>query len=136
MGLPKQHVTQRLPVRPKLPPFGIFFNRKISGSTLCSPAYTTTHWCAYPLVLAKPSLLQLSCTTSIAGILRFENKLCMLAKKFKDPRLNTDCWYFLQGKIVFMAPTKPLVAQQIQACYKIMGIPQVFEATAQYRHDM
>ena len=37
---------------------------------------------------------------------------------------------FCQGKIVFMAPTKPLVAQQIQACYKIMGIPQVNEATA------
>ena len=32
-------------------------------------------------------------------------------------------WYPL-GKIVFMAPTKPLVAQQIEACYNIMGIPQ------------
>ena len=32
-------------------------------------------------------------------------------------------WY-PQGKVVFMAPTKPLVAQQIQACYKVMGIPQ------------
>ena len=32
-------------------------------------------------------------------------------------------WY-PQAKIVFMAPTKPLVAQQIEACYKIMGIPQ------------
>ncbi|EDO32367.1 predicted protein [Nematostella vectensis] len=32
-------------------------------------------------------------------------------------------WY-PQGKVVFMAPTKPLVAQQIEACYKIMGIPQ------------
>ena len=32
-------------------------------------------------------------------------------------------WY-PQGKVVFMAPTKPLVAQQIQACYNIMGIPQ------------
>ena len=31
-------------------------------------------------------------------------------------------WY-PEGKIVFMAPTKPLVAQQIEACYKIMGIP-------------
>lgn len=31
-------------------------------------------------------------------------------------------WY-PQGKIVFMAPTKPLVSQQIDACYKIMGIP-------------
>ncbi|KAM7375969.1 hypothetical protein PAMP_005723 [Pampus punctatissimus] len=32
-------------------------------------------------------------------------------------------WY-PSGKIVFMAPTKPLVAQQIEACYKVMGIPQ------------
>lgn len=31
-------------------------------------------------------------------------------------------WY-PNGKIVFMAPTRPLVAQQIEACYKIMGIP-------------
>ena len=28
------------------------------------------------------------------------------------------------GKIVFMATSKPLVTQQIQACYDIMGIPQ------------
>ncbi|KAL6478137.1 hypothetical protein MHYP_G00139720 [Metynnis hypsauchen] len=32
-------------------------------------------------------------------------------------------WY-PSGRIVFMAPTKPLVAQQIEACYKVMGIPQ------------
>ncbi|CAG5134268.1 unnamed protein product, partial [Candidula unifasciata] len=32
--------------------------------------------------------------------------------------------WFPQGKIVFMAPTKPLVAQQILACYNIMGIPK------------
>ena len=25
---------------------------------------------------------------------------------------------------MFMAPTKPLVAQQIMACFKVMGIPQ------------
>lgn len=32
-------------------------------------------------------------------------------------------WY-PKGKVIFMAPTKPLVAQQIQACYEIMGIPR------------
>ncbi|KAJ2951902.1 hypothetical protein O0L34_g4153 [Tuta absoluta] len=32
-------------------------------------------------------------------------------------------WYPL-GKIVFTAPTRPLVAQQIDACYNIVAIPQ------------
>ena len=32
-------------------------------------------------------------------------------------------WY-PNSKIVFLAPTKPLVTQQIEACYKVMGIPQ------------
>ena len=31
-------------------------------------------------------------------------------------------WY-PTGKILFMAPTKPLVTQQAEACYKIVGIP-------------
>ncbi|XP_053291171.1 Fanconi anemia group M protein [Pleuronectes platessa] len=36
-------------------------------------------------------------------------------------------WY-PSGKIVFMAPTKPLVAQQIEACHKVMGTPQAHMA--------
>ncbi|KAL7456676.1 hypothetical protein ACHAWC_008166 [Mediolabrus comicus] len=32
--------------------------------------------------------------------------------------------WFPTGKIVFCAPTRPLVSQQIEACYKIMGIPE------------
>ncbi|GMF42586.1 unnamed protein product [Phytophthora fragariaefolia] len=31
--------------------------------------------------------------------------------------------WFPAGKIVFMAPTKPLVAQQVKACHEVMGIP-------------
>ncbi|GJQ80136.1 hypothetical protein Trydic_g23716 [Trypoxylus dichotomus] len=37
-------------------------------------------------------------------------------------------WY-PSGKVVFMAPTKPLVKQQLQACYNIMAIPK--EVTAE-----
>ena len=36
-------------------------------------------------------------------------------------------WY-PNGKIVFQAPTKPLVTQQIEACHNVMGIPQEHSA--------
>jgi Fanconi anemia group M protein len=32
--------------------------------------------------------------------------------------------WFPQGLVVFMAPTKPLVSQQIEACHDIVGIPE------------
>lgn len=32
--------------------------------------------------------------------------------------------WFPHGKVVFMAPTKPLVAQQIKACHDITGMPE------------
>lgn len=32
-------------------------------------------------------------------------------------------WFATGGKIIFLAPTLPLVNQQVEACYKIMGIP-------------
>ncbi|KAJ7706436.1 hypothetical protein B0H17DRAFT_1037209 [Mycena rosella] len=36
--------------------------------------------------------------------------------------LNYYRW-FPEGKVVFVAPTKPLVAQQVEACHKTCGIP-------------
>jgi superfamily II RNA helicase len=48
---------------------------------------------------------------------------------------NFYMWY-PSRKVVFMAPTKPLVAQQIEACYNIMGIPQsdTAEMTGMYKY--
>lgn len=43
--------------------------------------------------------------------------------------------WFPNGKIIFMAPTKPLVAQQIQACHEIVGIPQADTAEL-YVHSL
>jgi hypothetical protein len=34
--------------------------------------------------------------------------------------------WFKNGKIIFMAPTRPLVNQQIDACLNVTGIPEVF----------
>ena len=36
---------------------------------------------------------------------------------------QTDYRWFPDGKVVFVAPTKPLVAQQIDACHQTCGIP-------------
>jgi hypothetical protein len=34
-----------------------------------------------------------------------------------------DYRWFPQGKVIFLGPTKPLVAQQIDACHQVCGIP-------------
>ncbi|AQZ10983.1 MPH1 (YIR002C) [Zygosaccharomyces parabailii] len=58
----------------------------------------------------------------------FENVLCAvptgMGKTFiaGTVMLNFFLWT-IRGKIIFMAPTRPLVAQQIKACLGITGIP-------------
>ncbi|XP_055523945.1 uncharacterized protein LOC129717796 [Wyeomyia smithii] len=66
---------------------------------------------------------------SISQVSLFQNTLVVLptglGKTFIAAVVmyNFYRWY-PTGKVIFMAPTRPLVAQQIEACYKIMGIPK------------
>ncbi|XP_076379745.1 FA complementation group M isoform X1 [Megalopta genalis] len=48
-----------------------------------------------------------------------------LGKTFIGAVIMYNFWrWYPCGKVVFLAPTKPLVAQQIFACYNVMGIPK------------
>ncbi|CAK9799536.1 Fanconi anemia group M protein [Anthophora plagiata] len=48
-----------------------------------------------------------------------------LGKTFIAAVIMYNFWrWYPRGKVVFLAPTKPLVAQQIFACHNIMGIPK------------
>lgn len=58
-----------------------------------------------------------------------------LGKTFIAAVVMFNFWrWFPLGKIVFLAPTKPLVTQQIDACYEVMGIPsdEMIELTGFY----
>ncbi|KAK2576908.1 hypothetical protein KPH14_005530 [Odynerus spinipes] len=47
-----------------------------------------------------------------------------LGKTFIAAVIMYNFWrWYPRGKIIFLAPTRPLVAQQIDACHNIMGIP-------------
>ncbi|KAG8042322.1 hypothetical protein G9C98_004956 [Cotesia typhae] len=65
---------------------------------------------------------------SIVKTALFQNTLvCLptgLGKTFIAAVVMYNFWrWYPRGIIVFLAPTKPLVAQQIEACHDIMGIP-------------
>lgn len=48
---------------------------------------------------------------------------------------KVDYRWFPEGKVIFVAPTKPLVAQQLEACLQSCGIPSrdAVELTGEYR---
>jgi hypothetical protein len=65
--------------------------------------------------------------TFIAAVVmyNFYRSVIFLVSSFYQWRFNFERFrWYPAGKVIFMAPTKPLVAQQIEACFNIMGIPQ------------
>ncbi|KAG5648181.1 hypothetical protein DXG03_006136 [Asterophora parasitica] len=63
--------------------------------------------------------------TFIAGVimLNCNVELYIVSAPYSTRRI--DYRWFPEGKIVFVAPTKPLVAQQIEACHQTCGIPGI-----------
>ncbi|XP_043669530.1 Fanconi anemia group M protein isoform X1 [Vespula pensylvanica] len=60
-----------------------------------------------------------------------------LGKTFIAAVVMYNFWrWYPSGKVVFLAPTKPLVTQQIDACYNVMGIPNIesIELTGSVNH--
>lgn len=83
-----------------------------------------SHW-VYPIVQGKDIR---DYQFNIAHKALFNNVLCSLptglGKTFIAAVVMMNFYRcFPQGKIIFTAPTKPLVAQQIEACHSIGGIP-------------
>jgi ATP-dependent DNA helicase MPH1 len=61
--------------------------------------------------------------TFIAGAVMLNCKFLVLPPISYLVPLYTVYHWFPTGKVVFVAPTKPLVAQQIEACHRTCGIP-------------
>lgn len=94
---------------------------RYDSQAICTWIYPTN----YPVRLYQFNIVKKSL---------FRNTLvCLptgLGKTFIAAVVMYNYWrWFPHSKLVFMAPTKPLVAQQIEACYRITGIPR--EETAE-----
>ena len=76
----------------------------------------------YQLIIAKNALLHNTLVVLPTGLGKTLIAAVVMYNYYR---------WFPHGKVVFMAPTKPLVAQQIEACHGIMGIPQEHTAELQ-----
>jgi ATP-dependent DNA helicase MPH1 len=61
--------------------------------------------------------------TLIAGVVMFNCMLLDAQPTLPLTFMDLDYRWYREGKVVFVAPTKPLVAQQVNACLETCGIP-------------
>ncbi len=60
---------------------------------------------------------------------------CVCSQRIIAELKRVTSQHGVQGKVVFVAPTKPLVNQQIEACYEFMGVSKVVSvARADVKH--
>eukprot|EP00978_Attheya_sp_CCMP212_P000904 scaffold1948_cov52-Attheya_sp.AAC.7 len=116
--------------QPKTNPFILASTKTTAQSTACIPGpvpldpATSNEW-VYPTNEKYPiRQYQMDMTQSAV----MHNTLVSLPTGLGKTLIAAVLMYnyyrwFPQGKVVFCAPTRPLVTQQIEACYKIMGIP-------------
>ena len=61
--------------------------------------------------------------TLIAGVVMLNCILSYAKPILSLSFMDLDYRWFPEGKVIFVAPTKPLVAQQVDACLETCGIP-------------
>lgn len=61
--------------------------------------------------------------TFIAGVVMLNCELFIPAHVSRVTQFIQVYRWFPEGKVVFVAPSKPLVAQQVDACHRTCGIP-------------
>jgi Fanconi anemia group M protein len=89
---------------------------KFDSEKLCTWVYPTNYPIrTYQLNMVEKALFQNTLIALPTG----------LGKTFIGAVVMLNYWrWFPESKVVFLAPTRPLVSQQLEACFNICGIPQ------------